>query len=239
MQYMKKLRVVFALFLVCNFSLLAQQVNQNDANGKRQGVWKGTYEKSKRVRYEGTFDHGKETGTFKYFQDDKTSTLMATRAFNADGSCYTTFFDEKGKKVNEGKEVNKLREGEWKFYFAGKDIVMQSETYSKGKLHGLKKIYYDNASLAEEINYQNGQKNGAYKKYMVSGKVIEQSTYKNDELNGPATFFDEGGQMVAKGQFANNNKSGKWQYYDKGKVVKTVDEATKKVELAPRVDRKQ
>jgi len=237
MHHNMKLRLVFALLFMCSFTLIAQ-VNQNDASGQRHGLWKGTYEKSKRTRYEGTFEHGKETGTFKYFQDDKKSTLMATRVFAADGSCYTTFFDDKGKKVNEGKEVNKLRQGEWKFYFTGKDVVMMLENYNKGKLEGVKKVFYDNASIAEEMNYKNGLREGNYKKYMVSGKVIEDSTYKNDQLNGPASFFDEGGQIVAKGQFKDNKMTGKWQYYEKGKVVKTVDETNRKVELAPPVPRK-
>jgi len=231
-----KLRLVFALLFMCS-SILAQ-VNQNDANEKRHGLWKGTYEKSKRPRYEGTFEHGKETGTFKYFQDDEKSTLMATRVFAADGSCYTTFFDDKGKKVNEGKEANKLREGEWKFYFTGKDTVMMLENYSKGRLEGIKKVFYDNGSIAEEITYKNGLREGNYKKYMVSGKVIENSTYKNDELNGPASFFDEGGQIVAKGQFKNNNITGKWQYYKNGKITKTVDETGRKIELAHPAARK-
>ena len=29
---------------------------------KKHGIWKGVYEESKRPRYEGTFEHGKEIG---------------------------------------------------------------------------------------------------------------------------------------------------------------------------------
>jgi antitoxin component YwqK of YwqJK toxin-antitoxin module len=205
--------------------------NQNDAQGKRHGVWKGTYEKSRRLRYEGTFEHGKETGTFKYYNDDAKSTLAATRVFNADGSCYTTFFDENGKKVNEGKEVNKLREGEWKMYFKGKDMVMQLENYKAGKLDGLTKIFYDNGKVSEEISYKDGLRNGSYKKYGPGGKLEEDSIFKDDKLHGPATFYDDNGVIASKGVFTDNKKTGKWQYYKNGKVDKTVDETNNKIQI--------
>jgi antitoxin component YwqK of YwqJK toxin-antitoxin module len=223
-----KFYILLSFFIVT--SAIAQ-VNQNDAEGKRHGQWKGTYEKSKRPRYEGTFEHGKETGTFKYFNDDAKSTLMATRVFNADGSCYTTFFDENGKKVNEGKEVNKQREGEWKMYFKGKDMVLQLENYKAGKLDGLTKLYYDNGKVSEEINYKDGVRNGSYKKYTPAGKLEEDSVYKDGKLNGPATFYDDNGVLAAKGQYTGNIKSGKWLYYKNGKVEKTVDESNNKVQL--------
>ena len=61
------------LFLILFFqisALLAQvTTNQLDSDGKKNGLWRGYYEESKRLRYEGTFLHGKEVGVFKYFDD--------------------------------------------------------------------------------------------------------------------------------------------------------------------------
>lgn len=219
------------LFLVSAVTF-AQGINQMDAAGKRHGLWKGTYEKSKRARYEGTFDHGKETGTFKFFEDNKTSTLAATRVFAADGSCVTTFFDEKGKKVSEGKEVNKLKDGEWKFYDTKTDKLLSTEPYVNGKINGVRKVFFANGALAEEATYTNGVKNGSYKQYTEKGIVLEESTYKNDKLDGPVTFRDAHGDIVSKGQFADNKKTGKWQFFEKGKKVKEEDMTNKKVQLA-------
>ena len=58
-----------------SISLFAQEFNQLDSNGKKQGLWKGVYEESKRPRYEGTFEHGKEVGMFKFFDDTKAGTV--------------------------------------------------------------------------------------------------------------------------------------------------------------------
>ncbi len=229
---MKNKFIAFVFLFFISAGAFAQNINQTDATGKRNGVWKGTYEKSKRARYEGTFDHGKETGTFKFFEDDKASTLTATRTFAADGSCITTFFDAKGKKLSEGKEVNKLKEGEWKFYAEGTETLISTEPYSKGKLNGVKKVYFSNGNLAEEATYVNGVKEGVYKQYTEKGIVLEESTYKNDKLNGPATFKNAHGEVVSQGQFTDNIKTGKWQFFEKGKKVKEEDMSKRKVQLA-------
>ena len=219
------------LFLISAVSF-AQNINQMDAAGKRHGLWKGTYEKSKKPRYEGTFDHGKETGTFKFFNDDKTSTLAATRTFAADGSCVTTFVDEKGKKLSEGKEVNKQREGEWKFYDPNTGKLLSTEPYVNGKIQGVRKVLFADGKVAEEVAYVNGVKEGAYKQYTEKGIVLEESTYKNDKLHGPATFRDGHGDIVSKGQFADNKKTGKWQFFEKGKKVREEDLTNKKIQMA-------
>src|SRR5690242_15808174 len=105
------------LFLFQTVVLFAQDLNQLDGNGKKHGLWKGIYEESKRPRYEGTFDHGKEVGVFKFFDDTKAGTVIATRDFSAgDNSCYTIFYNQKNNKVSEGKVLNKLFVGEWKYY---------------------------------------------------------------------------------------------------------------------------
>ena len=54
------------------------------------------HKESNRIRYEGTFNHGKETGIFKYFDDTKAGTVIATHDFSkGDGSCYAIFYNQK------------------------------------------------------------------------------------------------------------------------------------------------
>ena len=106
----------FIVFLLFNSSIYSQaETNQLDAKGNKHGLWKGNYPESKRPRYEGTFDHGKEVGTFKFFDDTKAQTVIATREFSPkDNSVYTIFYDQSKHKVSEGKQVNKRNEGVWK-----------------------------------------------------------------------------------------------------------------------------
>ncbi|MGQ2984227.1 toxin-antitoxin system YwqK family antitoxin [Flavobacterium sp.] len=235
---MKNRFLSFIVVLMVSVTAFAQETNKMDANGKRHGVWKGIHDESQRPRYEGTFEHGKETGTFKFFEDNKASTLKATRTFAADGSCYTTFFDEKGSKLSEGREVNKLNEGEWKYYHPGGKAIMSSERFIKGKLTGIRKVFFPNGNINEETTFVNGLKDGIYKKYTEKGIVLEDSNYKNDQMHGPATYRNGEGKLVATGQYTNGKKTGIWKFYENDKVVKEQNMSKKGANIAPKVKTK-
>ena len=219
---MNKIFITITALFFC-ISLMAQDINKMDAKGQRHGQWKGTYEDTKLPRYEGTFNHGRETGVFKFFENTKGSPLAATRDFSgAKGSCYTVFFDDKGQKNAEGKEVNKQREGEWKFY-QEKGALLSIENYSNGKIVGVKKVYFPDKTIAEETTYRNGIKDWVYKKYTEKGVVLEEALYKNGEYHGPVTYRNPENEIIVKGQFKNGKKAGIWQYFENGKLVKEID----------------
>ncbi|WP_245945943.1 toxin-antitoxin system YwqK family antitoxin [Flavobacterium magnum] len=210
----------YLLILFIGFSALAQtNINQTDANGKKHGLWKGTYDESKRPRYEGTFEHGIETGTFKYFDDTKDGKVIATRTFSENGKvAYTTLYDRKGFVVSEGKTVGKLNEGEWKYYQEESKDLMTQEFYTNGKLNGVRKVFFPGGIIAEETTYKDGVRNGSYKKYTEKGAVLEESNFKNGGYDGMAIFRDGGGAIISKGPFVNGQKKGTWEFYKDGKL---------------------
>lgn len=210
------------LFLV-NLSVFSQGVyNKLDEKGNKNGLWKGVYQDTKNPKYEGTFDHGKEVATFTFFDNTKTKIIIATREFNPqDNSAYTIFYDQLKNKVSEGKVVNKLYEGQWKYYHKVSKAIMTIENYNKGNLEGLRSVFYASGKIAEETMYKNDLKNGAYKRYTETGIIIEESNYKNNEFDGLAIFRDaDDGTIVSKGKFVNGKKAGIWQFFAKGKLVK-------------------
>ena len=155
------------VFLIYSISLFSQaDCNKLDANGKKIGLWKGVFEDTKRPRYEGTFDHDKEVGLFKFFDNTKASNLIATREFNStDNSAYTIFYDFNKNKISEGKVINKLYEGLWIYYHKGSNVIMTSENYKNGKLNGTKTVNFKSGKPAEISNYKNGILDGVYIKY--------------------------------------------------------------------------
>ena len=213
------------LMMFCSYNTSAQEdINKLDDKGLKNGLWKGKYEESKRPRYEGTFLHGKEIGIFNFYDDTKAKSVIATREFNAnDNSAYTIFYDQKKNKVSEGKVLNKLFEGEWKYYHLNSKNIMTTEHYSKGKLEGIRTVFYNSGKIAEEISYKNNLKNGFYKKYTENGIVLEESIFKNNQYSGLAIFRDSNGNMVSKGQFVKGKKAGIWQFFEKGKIVKEMN----------------
>lgn len=218
-----QIKLVFGFLFLVSISLFAQaDYNKLDEKGKKHGLWKGFFEDTKNPKYEGTFDHGKEVGIFTFFDNTKTKTVVATREFNPkDYSAHTIFYDKNKNKVSEGKVVNKLYEGQWKYYHKAAKSIMATENYSKGKLEGLRSVFYPSGKIAEEMIYKNNLKNGFYKRYTESGIMIEESNYKNNKFDGLAAFRDaDDGAIVSKGKFVNGKKAGIWQFFEKGKLVK-------------------
>lgn len=217
---MKFLKTILLFLVTASSSFSQNDFNKVDEKGLKHGVWKGFYQESKRPRYEGTFEHGKEIGTFKFFDDTKAGTVIATREFNKkDNSCYTIFYNQKNNKVSEGKVINRVYEGEWLYYHEDSPSIMTREFYKNGKLNGLRTVYFKNNKVAEEVNYVDGLKEGAYKKITENGVILEESNYVKGEFHGEAIFRDPEGNIVAKGKFKNGKKNGIWQFYEQGKLV--------------------
>ena len=204
------------------FCIRAQNnFNKLDEKGNKNGPWKGIYEDTKNLKYEGTFEHGKEVGLFIFFDNTKTKKVIATREFNPkDNSAYTIFYDQNKNKVSEGKVVNKLFEGRWNYYHKASKAIMTIEYYANGKLEGLRSVFYPNGKIAEEINFKDNLKEGICKRYTENGIVIEESAYKNNEYNGTTTFKDSDGNLISKGNFVDGKKAGVWHFYEKGKLSK-------------------
>ena len=228
---MKQLIFTFLLFGV--FIATAQdKINQLDDKGNRHGLWRGTHKESNRIRYEGIFNHGKETGIFKYFDDTKAGSVIATRDFSkGDGSCYAIFYDQKGNKVSEGKLMNKLPEGEWKYYHFESNQLMTYEFYKNGKLDGIRKVFYKDGTIAEETNYKLGVKEGASKRFSEKGQLIESHIYKNDLFDGPATYYDGLGNKMYEGNYVSGKRVGIWKFFENNKVIKQVKAAKFSQEL--------
>jgi antitoxin component YwqK of YwqJK toxin-antitoxin module len=211
------IKIAFLLYSVTFFAQI--EVNKFDANGKKVGLWKGVFEDTKRPRYEGTFDHDKEVGLFKFFDNTKASNLIATREFNTvDNSAYTIFYDVNKNKISEGKVLNKLYEGLWIYYHKSSKVIMTSENYKNGKLDGTKTVHFKSGKVAEISNYKNGVLDGIYIKNDESGVALEESFYVNGELNGITIYRAPDGLVVAKGKFRKGLKVGIWQFFVNGKL---------------------
>jgi len=225
---MKQINLILALFIFFTSITFAQtESNKFDANGQRDGAWKGFYEDTKYLRFEGTFNHGKEVGTFTYYANAEKKIVSATRKFDGKGNAYTIFFDEKGQKVSEGNLLNKLRQGVWKYYHRNATSIMSTENYVNDKLEGVRKVFFTDGKIAEEVPYKNGLKNGISKIYTKAGTLNEEANYLNGLLQGSYKIYDDNGVVIIKGQYKKDKKNGLWKYYDSNKkLIKTINADT-------------
>ncbi len=218
---MKFLFLFFVGIVVGTPTLLAQvDINQMDAQGKRHGLWKKMYPGNKQVRYEGTFEHGKEIGTFKFYCEKCKSQPSVVKEFNTSNSIFEVkYYTVKGKLVSEGKMDGKDRIGEWLYYPKKFSTIMTREQYKNGKLDGKKITYYPNGKVTEETNFVNGLKEGENNYYSPEGVLLKKLKYRNDQLVGEAFHYDASGALMIEGFYKEGRKDGIWKYYKRGKLV--------------------
>lgn len=213
-------RFLFITLILLSGSTFAQDHNQTDANGQKHGPWRGTYPDTGHLKYEGTFEHGKEVGTFTFYDNTKDKKVVATRAFTpGKDEAYTIIYNGK-YKVSEGYVRNREYDGEWTYYHYNSEQIMTLENYRNGKLHGLRKVFYQSGKIAEEATYENGIKQGPYKKYSENGVVLEEATFLNDQYHGPYTLREADDKIILQGQYKNGKSVGIWKHYKDGKVIK-------------------
>ena len=212
----------FLLFIFCGMilsSACAQDINQMDSNGERHGVWKKYFAGTKTLRYEGTFEHGKEVGVFKFYCQDCKGNPAIVKDFKEDGSAWVQFYAGK-KLASEGKMIGKERDGEWVYFQKKSKDVMTREFYKNGMIEGVVTTYYPNGKITEETNYLKGLKEGANNYYSYDGVLLKKLQYKNDLLQGAARYFDAKGNVIIEGQYKNGQKHGLWKYYKNGQLEK-------------------
>lgn len=209
----------FSLGLLLTSMVSAQSINQLDANGKRDGIWKKNFEDTNVLRYEGEFAHGKEIGLFKFYKNiNKKAVLTATKQFNTQNNiAEVIFYASTGKVISEGKMDGKLYVGEWKYYQKNNKNLLILEHYnSKGELEGERMVYYNNGNIAEKQMYKAGKLNGESLSYSEDNKLINVATYLNGEMHGKYVVYFLDGEPEVEGQFKNGQKSGIWKYYENG-----------------------
>ncbi|HMB99639.1 MAG TPA: hypothetical protein VKN14_01240 [Flavobacteriaceae bacterium] len=216
-----KIKVSFVLFFISVLSF-SQEINQFDENGNRHGIWRKNFENTKVLRYEGEFFHGKEVGTFKFYQNlGGKATLTATRKYQNDSDLAdVAFYSSIGKVISEGKMKGKLYVGEWKYYQKNSSQLLNLEHYNNfGKLDGERLVYYENGQIAQKENYKNGELNGVSYWYAEDGILIKEMLYENGELHGLSKYYSPAGDLIIEGEYKRAKKHGIWKYYENGKLV--------------------
>lgn len=221
------MKILVGLLFFITVNLFAQDtINQLNTKGLKHGYWRGFYENSKNLRYEGKFENGIEIGTFKFYDNTKKRTLISTRKFEPNNVAITTIYNG-NFKVSEGKTINKKRDGKFLTYHYLQNEIMTEENYKNDLLHGLKKVFYKSGEIAEESMYENGKRHGFYKKYAENGKIMEESFYQNGQYHGKAIFRDGVGNLVSEGNYEKGRSIGIWKIYENGKLKKTENRSKK------------
>ena len=225
---MKKLSLFLICFLQFVISYGQGDTNQMDEEGKRHGLWRKYYNNN-RVRYSGTFEHGKEVGVFKYYSASNSEFPIIVKEFETSSDlAKVSFYTPKGVLESKGMMRGKEREGKWLFYHPDGKSIMSEENYVNGKLDGDYKTFYLSGEPTEITTYKNGLLHGNYKKYSIKGFLYQDFNYANGKLNGMAVFYSrKTGDLIKKGPFKDDLRVGTWENYVDGELVSTEQPALK------------
>ncbi len=209
-------------FLICSFSghSQTQNINQYDQQGKRNGLWKKYYKDSHQLRYQGTFKHGEEIGTFTFYKPNSNGIPAASKTYTpGNDTLLLKFFNTKGTPIISGQTIGKNKVGIWKYYRKNnpQQLVM-TEAYNRGKLNGWKIIYFPNGKVMEKRHYKNGLRDGYRFIFAKSGQLLKAYQYVNDTLQGMSRFFDENGSLIVEGNYKDGKRNGPWKFYTNGKL---------------------
>ena len=205
-------KLIVMILLLAGFQSWAQiEVNQLDAEGRKQGLWQKRQENGQ-LLYEGTFRNDKPVGEFKrYHPNGKVKAII----FYAEGvdSSYVKMFDIKGKLMAEGAYLNQQKTGRWVSYDAGR--MVSEENYRQGLKMGKSKTYYPSGELFEEADWENNLRTGVYRAFFVSGKPYLECQMKLGQRNGFCQVFFENGELELEGFYQSGLRHNEWKYYDK------------------------
>ena len=114
---------------------------------------------------------------------------------------------------------NGLLDGETAYFSKDKEVKLLSEMYSKGKLNGPQKTYYENGKLKSIVYYSNDRINGI-ESYDRSGKLLHKSIFENG--TGDWKFYWSNGKVSEEGKYKSWRKDGVWKKYREDGSLDTV-----------------
>jgi antitoxin component YwqK of YwqJK toxin-antitoxin module len=208
--------ILYILLLVPFLSVAQENLNQTDANGLRQGLWKRNYPNG-RMMYEGFFTNDKPVGEWKRYHENGALRAILVHSENSD-SVSAQLFDIAGKPAAEGTYINEQKAGKWQYFSVGRKI--SEEEFDNGVKSGVSRIYYPSGELLEESEWKNDQKEGRYRAFYQTGKPFLECTYENNLRNGFCVTYFPSGAMEVDAFYQNDLPHGEWKYYTENEELR-------------------
>lgn len=218
------MRAIILLLFFISGSVLSQEINQFDAQGKRHGKWKKFFKGTKKVRYSGQFEHGKEVGVFKFYhKEPKGKHPSLIKTFTLDSNiAEVKYYTSTGTLISEGQLKEKARIGKWIVYHKNSTVISEVEFYKDGKLDGKRTSYYKDGMVLQVEHYENGVLHGKKQIFDHDANLIKELNYTNGVIDGYFTEYRSGKETLV-GKYQMGKPRGIWKYYKKGKLVETKD----------------
>lgn len=212
--------VLVAIWLVLGAQ--AQDYNQTDAKGRRQGIWMDFHSNGQK-RYEGQFKNDRCQGEFRYY--DEQGNLLAVNAFDKSGErALNKTYAPNGRMIATGFYLHQKKDGEWRYFDKDSGQLLLVEDNTEGRVNGWSRLYNPSTGkLAEETQYVNGVPDGQCRKYSDTGVLLMECHYRNGFLEGPSKTYYPNTMLKEEGQYEKGAKTGQWRTYNEDGDLISVD----------------
>ncbi len=216
---MKKLTYSFLYTILIILPGSAIHAQQKDEQGRKQGYWKKTDEKTGKLIYEGRFKDDKPIGVFKYYNIN--DSVKAIIDFKSDGNTsYARYFHFNGKTAAMGKYSGvESKDSIWNYYDE-MGILLSKESFVNGKKHGKSYVYLPDGTVSEIKDYKNGFEDGEFLQYFEKNKLRTKGQYTKGLREGRFVYYYPNGIEVANGFFKKDQKNGPWIYRSEDGKIK-------------------
>lgn len=208
-------------FLTLSF---AQEVNQVDAQGRKQGKWEKIYPGTRVYQYRGQFKNDKPVGKFTYFYKSTKLKAVIEHSENSNRSV-GYYYHPTGGIMSYGIFRSLKKDSIWtNLDRAGK--LASKETFKGDSLHGQKVVFYPPGEGARKqmpsalFTYKNGALDGEYKEFFASGKTKVRGNYQDNRKHGTWERYHNTGKKMSFERYKDGRKHGWCHAYDKsGKEI--------------------
>jgi uncharacterized protein len=210
---------------VWQFWLLVMDENY-DAKGKLDGAY--TIWRDKKIpRYQGTYDHGKKTGTWSWF--DRLNNKEREGDY-ADGKKTGAWFEWTENKLTfSGAYTDGKPDGEFIYYDKTGAELGRFEIHDGT---GMMLTYYSNKKPSSKQMFYQGAMDGPYLELTPRGRVVVEGHYAGDRKHGWWREWTELGVLTLEQHWKHGKLDGAVKKYDGGKLVSEVTYKNGKVDGA-------
>lgn len=164
-------------------------INQVDADGKRQGFWrisgpvknKPEYPEGK-IYEEGQYVDSKKTGVWKRFWPNGNMLSEIEYKQNRPMGAYK-IFQKDGSIEEHGNWEYNTNTGNFKRYHENGKVAQDFKFNENGTRNGEQKYYHENGELAVSVEIKNGKEQGTMKRYYENGDVKAEVVYNDGKAD--------------------------------------------------------
>jgi len=223
-----------------DFMIDREVINQVDARGLRQGVWRDYYDNDN-IKFEIHYKDGKRNGyyrTYSYtgkvslsdcYEDDRLVEQQPGEGIEVE---IVNSYDEEGnltgsvgvmnnipvgihRQINRVKGTVTLRE-----YDNSGQVVSTGNTTGEGLKDEFWQFFYPGGQVQSEGSFGADRRTGVWKFYYPDGKLEQQGNYVNGREEGLWTWYYPGGQIRREENYYRGMEDGLSVEYDEaGNIV--------------------